>query len=65
MNQNTIPGNRYSEARIYSDTSLVWLEAELKKVTGAQAANQRSNNRYVLYVKLLRRSINSRRYTDA
>lgn len=55
--KSIIPGNRYSEKRIYSDNTLESLEAELKRVVGAQAANMRGNARYVAYVNLLRRNI--------
>lgn len=58
--KTTIPGNRYSERRIYSDTTLEALETEMRKIVGAQQANMRGNNRYVAYVNLLRRNIKAR-----
>lgn len=58
--KTTIPGNRYSETRIWSDTTLEFLQAELKRVVGAQTPTMRSNNRYVAYVSLLRRNIQAR-----
>ena len=59
--KTTIPGNRFSEQRIYGDTTLVWLEAELVRVTRAQQANMRSNPRFVAYTMLLKRSIRARK----
>jgi hypothetical protein len=56
----TIPGNKFSEKRIYSDTSKEWLEQELRRVVDAQAANMRSNPRYTRYIRTLRNAIAAR-----
>ncbi len=58
--QTTIPGNRYSEVRIWADTTKVYLEDQLRKVTHNQQANMRGNPRYVKHVRELRRAIEAR-----
>lgn len=55
-----IPGNKFSEKKIYSDTSIEWLRAERKRIVDSQAANLRSNARYVSYVRTLDRAIADR-----
>jgi hypothetical protein len=60
MTKSTIPGNNYSEIRIYADTTKEYLEDRLAKVVGAQKANQRNNLRYVKHVRELRNAIAAR-----
>lgn len=55
-----IPGNKFSETKIDSDTSIEWLRAERKRIVDSQAANLRSNPRYVSYVRALDRAIAAR-----
>ena len=65
MPRSPIPGNRYPEIRIWDDVTVEYLEDRLAKVIGAQAANRRSNARYVRHVRELRRAIKSRKsYPD-
>ena len=57
MTKTSIPGNRYSETRLWGDETPEFLEAQLKKVIGGQAANRRSNPRYVAEVRKLRKAL--------
>jgi hypothetical protein len=55
-----IPGNQYSEIKIWSDTTREYLAAHLAKVVGHQQANMRHNPRYVRHVRALRKAIEAR-----
>jgi hypothetical protein len=60
--KNAIPGNRHKEfPKIYSDTTVQALEDHLKKIKGAQQANQRGNPRYRREVQRLEKAIADRR----
>lgn len=57
------PGSREPEdkMKIWADTTIEALEAELKKVIGRQPASQRSNPKYVAEVNRLRKAIAARK----
>ena len=59
--KTTIPGNRHqSFGRIWADTTREALVAHRAKIVAAQAANMRSNPRYVAEVRRLDRAIAAR-----
>lgn len=61
MNKVRIPGSTTTAfGRIWADTTKEALEAHLRTVTGAQAANKRSNPVYVAEVRRLRAAIAAR-----
>ncbi len=64
MKKTLIPGNRYTEMAVYSDTTTEAIKDYVEKLVRNQQANMRSNPRYVNEVMRLGRILTARRKAE-